>query len=146
MICKPRSFLGSAPPACGLNIASDRERGSSVVEVVIILPAFMVVLLLAVQVALWAMAGEVVQGAASAGSQVAAAAGSSDRAGKSAAVNYLSANGGSLVQSPTVEVTRSSGGLATVRVRASSVSIIPLLDLAVSAIRVEPVQQFRETG
>jgi TadE-like protein len=122
------------------------ERGSSVVEVVIIIPAFMLLLLLAVQAALWAVAGEVVQGAAAAGSETAAGAGSSIQAGRSAAMSYLSANGGSLLVDPSVDVTTSDNDVAIVHVRASAVAIIPLLNLGVSAVRVEPIQEFRESG
>jgi Flp pilus assembly protein TadG len=122
------------------------ERGSAVVEVVIVLPMMMLVILLSVQAAVWAEAAEVVQAAAAVGSETAAGAGGSSASGAAATASYLAIHGGHLVTGPSVQVGNVPGGLVQVRVNGSAISIIPFLHLNVSAVRVEPVQEFRESG
>jgi Flp pilus assembly protein TadG len=124
---------------------SGHERGSTALEVVVIVPVMMLVILLAVQAAMWAVAAEVVQAAAAVGSQTAAAQGSSPAAGTAAAQAYLFEHGGTLISKPSVQV-ESSAGQVEVRVSAQAVEIVPLFDLGVSAVRVEPLQEFRESG
>ena len=125
---------------------SGHDRGSTVVELVVVVPAVMIVIFLAVQAALWAEAAEVVQAAAATGSETASGLGSSPAAGAAAARSYLEAQGSHLVSSPTVEAEGLQGASVEVRVEASAVSIVGLLHLGVSAVRVEPVQEFRESG
>lgn len=115
------------------------------VEVVIVLPVIMLVLLLGVQAAMWAIAAEVVQGAAATASAKAAGIGGSSAAGVSAARSYVAAHGGQLISKPSVRVS-STSGLVDVRVSAWALQIIPLLHLAVSAVRDEPLQVFRGSG
>jgi hypothetical protein len=116
------------------------------VELVVVIPAVMIVMFLAVQAALWAEAADVVQAAAATGSQTAAGLASTPSAGAAAARSYLATQGSHLVTSPTVEVESLQGGSVEVRVDASAVSIVGLFHLGVSAIRVEPKQEFRESG
>ena len=115
------------------------------VEVVIVLPVIMLVLLLGVQAAMWAVAAEVVQGAAATASERAAGLGGSSDAGVSAARAYLVAHGGQLISGPSVRVS-SVSGLVDARVSAWALQIVPLLHLAVSAHRREPLQMFRGSG
>jgi hypothetical protein len=119
--------------------------GSTIVEVVIVLPAMMLVILLGVQVAMWAVAEEVVQAAAATGSEVGAGAGGSPAAGTAAVRSYLSEHGGKLISTPSIRI-ESASGFIDVRVRASALQIIPLFHLGVSAVRVAPVQKFRSSG
>ena len=121
------------------------QMGSTIVEVVIMLPAIMLVILLGVQVALWAVAEEVVQAAAATGSQIGAGAGGSPAAGASAVQSYLSAHGGKLISNPSIRID-SASGFIDVRVSASALQIIPLFHLGVSAVRVAPLQKFRSSG
>jgi Flp pilus assembly protein TadG len=114
--------------------------------VVIVLPVMMIVILLAIQAALWVEAAEVVQAAASAGSETAAGSGGSTASGMAAAQSYLALHGGELIVRPSVHVGTSAGEVVEVRVDASAISIIPFLDLKVSADRSEPVQEFRQSG
>ena len=109
------------------------------------LPAMMLVILLAVQVAMWAVAEEVVQAAAATGSEIAAGAGGSPGAGTVAVRSYLSVHGGKLISTPSIRV-ESASGFVDVRVSASALQIIPLFHLGVSAVRVAPVQKFRSSG
>jgi hypothetical protein len=112
---------------------------------VIVLPVMMLVILLSVQAAMWAVAAEVVQGAASVGSETAAGEGGSLGSGDLAAREYLVSHGGKMISSPSVQVD-SASGFVEVRVRAWAVEIVPLLHLGVSAVRTEPLQEFRESG
>jgi hypothetical protein len=121
------------------------ERGGTVIEVVIVLPVMMLVILLSVQAAMWAVAAEVVQGAASVGSQTAAGAGGSLGSGNLAAQAYLASHGGKMITGSSVQVD-SESGFVEVRVKAWAVEIVPLLHLGVSAVRTEPMQEFRESG
>jgi hypothetical protein len=105
----------------------------------------MLVILFAVQAAMVAVAAEVVQAAASVGSETAAGAGSTTQAGTAAAQSYLYAHGGETISRPSVRV-ESSPGFVEVRVTALAVGIIPLFHIGVSASRVEPLQEFRESG
>jgi hypothetical protein len=114
--------------------------------VVIVLPVMMLVILLAIQAAMWAEAAEVVQGAATVGSDTATGFGGSTISGTAATESYLLAHGERLVSGPSVEVRALPGGLVRVRVAAFAVSIVPFVHLKVSAVRVEPVQEFRESG
>ena len=109
------------------------------------LPVVMLVILLGVQAAMWAVASEVVQAAAAVGSETAAGEGGSAGGGTSAAQAYLAVHGGKMISTPSVKVKFSSG-FVTVRVNARAVEIVPLFHLGVSAVRVEPVQEFRESG
>ena len=114
-------------------------------EVVIVLPAIMLVILLGVQVAMWAVAEEVVQAAAATGSEIGAGVGGSPAAGASAVQSYLSAHGGKLISNPSIRIN-SASGFIDVRVSASALQIIPLFHLGVSAVRVAPLQKFRSSG
>jgi hypothetical protein len=116
-----------------------------VVEVVIVLPLMMLIILLGVQAAMWAVAAQVVQAAAATGSETAAGIGGSSAAGISAADSYLATHGGQLITRPSVRVS-STSGFVDVRVSAWALQIVPLLHLAVSAVRVEPLQKFRGSG
>jgi hypothetical protein len=121
------------------------ERGGTVIEVVIVVPVMMLVILLSVQAAMWAVAAEVVQGAASVGSETAAGEGGSLGSGDLAAQAYLVSHGGKMISRPSVQVD-SASGFVEVRVRAWAMEIVPLLHLGVSAVRTEPLQEFRESG
>ncbi len=125
---------------------SDKQRGSAVVEVAIVLPLMMVALFLAVQAALWAVSAELVQASASAGSEVAAGAGGSSAAGTQAALSYLKQHDADTIGEPFVQTGRiGNGGFVFVRVSASLGGIVPGESIQVSATRVEPLQEFRES-
>jgi hypothetical protein len=127
--------------------AHEEERGSTVAEAAIILPIMMVTLLVAVQASVWAVSAELVQSSASVGSEVAAGSDGSPAAGQEAARSYLEAHGADIEGEPAVYVEEVSGGLVSVRVSATlAPSLLPFDGVRVSATRVEPVQQFRESG
>jgi len=116
------------------------------VEVVLLLPVLMLVILLTVQMAMWADAAVVVQQTAALGGNAAAGFGGSMNTGEVAAEDYLSLHGGLFSPGSSVEANSLPGGFVEVRVNATTESIVPLLHLEVSAQRVEPIQEFRESG
>jgi hypothetical protein len=120
--------------------------GSAVVEAVVIVPIAMVVVLLVVQVCLWAHAATLVQGAATAGEQAATALGGSPTIGAIEARAELTATASKVVVDPSVDAEILSGGEVEVRVSARTEAIIPWLRLPVSATRVGLSQEFRESG
>jgi hypothetical protein len=130
---------------CGLGPGD--QQGSAVVEVVIVLPIMMVVLFFAVQAALWAVSAELVQASASVGSEVAAGAGGSPAAGTEAVLSYLRGHEADIVGTPVVQIDRTArDNFVYVRVSASVGGIVPGESVRVSATRVEPLQEFRESG
>jgi Flp pilus assembly protein TadG len=128
------------------HLAVGREDGSAVVETAVIVPIAMLVILLAVQVCLWAHAATVVQGAATAGAQVATVVGGTSATGESEARSVLTATGRDLVMNPSVTADTLPGGVIEIKVSGTTESVIPWLQLPVSATRVGLSQQFRESG
>jgi hypothetical protein len=122
------------------------ERGSTAVETTVIVPVAMVVVMLVVQMCLWAHAGTLVQGAANVGDQAATSLGGSPATGVMEARQELMATGSEVVTAPSVQVQRLPGGQVEVTVSGDSESIIPWLHLPVSATRIGVSQEFRESG
>lgn len=120
--------------------------GSIVVESVVIVPIAMIVLLLAVQVCLWAHAATLVQGAADAGEQAATIVGGTPSAGEHEAEAVLAATGSQVVENPSVRAQALPGGVVEVQVSGNTEAIFPWLRLPVSATRVGTSQEFRESG
>ncbi len=111
-------------------------------EVVLVVPVVMVLLLVAVQLALWAHAAQVVQLAASEGDRAARSIGGGPAAGVSAAE--------SVVRGPNSEVSGTSvlvavlpGDTERLGVSGHAMSILPGLSFPVSATVVGPIQEFR---
>jgi Flp pilus assembly protein TadG len=121
-----------------------KERGSTAVEVVVIVPVMMLLIVMAIQMALWADAAEVVQASAAVGSEIAAGTGGSLQEGTQVAKSYL-AQHSAVVTDASVR-SGTSNGFVEVNVRAKSVAIVPLMHFEVSADRIEPIQEFRESG
>jgi TadE-like protein len=122
------------------------DRGSATVETAVIVPVAMVVVMLVVQMCLWAHAGTLVQGAANVGDQAATSLGGSPATGVVEARQELIATGREVVTAPSVQVQQLSGGQVEVTVSGDAESIIPWLHLPVSATRIGVSQEFRESG
>jgi hypothetical protein len=118
------------------------ERGSATVEAVLVIPVLMVLLLLAVQFALWAHASQVVHTAASEGDASARSYGGGSQLGEARARDVLRASQ-SNVLGPAVQVTVLPGDEVKVTVRARAVSILPGIQLPVSATVAGSIQEFR---
>lgn len=112
------------------------------VETVIVVPVLMVILLIVIQIALWAHAAQVVQLAASEGDRAARSQGGGAAAGVAQAQSVISRSGSDLV-APSIAAGVLPGDLASVTVTGHAVSIVPGFSLPVSAIEVGPVQEFR---
>lgn len=115
-------------------------------ETVVIVPVAMVLILVLIQVALWAHAAQVVQAAAAQGDQVARAYGSTPAAGSSAAQSFLDRLGSGLVTGARVSSTTDAAGVAVVSIRARATSILPGFSLPVSARSVGEIQAYRPSG
>lgn len=121
------------------------ERGSSTPELVLVLPALMLAVTVAVQVVLWALAAHAVQASAATGGDVARGLGGTPAAATAAARAELASIAGGLVDSPAVAVQVLPGEVSVV-VRGTVPSIVPGLHLAVSATSVGPLERFRGSG
>jgi hypothetical protein len=106
----------------------------------------MMILMVAVQMCLWAHAATLVQNAASAGEQAATALGGSPTTGEIEARAELTATASKVVVHPSVDAQALTGGLVEIRVSGSTEAIIPWLRLPVSATRTGLSQEFRESG
>jgi hypothetical protein len=122
------------------------SEGSAVVESVVIVPVAMIVVLLAVQMCLWAYAATLVQSAASTGEQTATALGGSPSVGQTAARTELGATARGLVLDQSVQSRVLPGDVVEMTVSGRTEAIIPWLNLPVSATRDGQSQVFRESG
>jgi hypothetical protein len=108
----------------------------------LVIPVIMVILLLAVQCALWAHAAQVAQLAASEGDRAARSLDGGPSAGVTMARGILTGPGSDLSSSGAVVVVL-PGDLARTTVTGRAITIIPGMSLPVSAVQVGPVQEFR---
>ncbi len=140
-VANGRSRRRSAPGGARPAPAPDRnDRGSVLVEAVIVVPVLMVVLLAVVQCALWAHAGQVVGLAAAEGDRTARTMNGGPAAGVAQARSIVS--GGDLASSDVVSEIL-PGDLVRITVTGRAVSILPGLSLPVSSVVVGPIQEFR---
>jgi hypothetical protein len=120
------------------------DTGSSVVEAVLVIPVVMLLLLVAVQFALWMHAAQVVQLAASEGDRTARSIGGGPAAGVAAA-QRVATGPGSDVRTLSISTDVLPGDSRVVRVAGTAVSVLPGLSFPVSASAVGPIQQFRSS-
>jgi TadE-like protein len=113
-----------------------------VVEAVLIIPLLMILLMVIVQLVVWAHASQVAQLAASEGDRTARSLGGGMPAGISQAQFVLGESGSSL-QSSHVTGTVLSGGQAEITVTGRAITIVPGFKLSVSSVQVGTVQEFR---
>jgi hypothetical protein len=112
------------------------------VEAVIVLPAVMFLLLVAVQFALWMHAAQVVQVAASEGDRSARSIDGGPSAGIASAEAVVDGPG-SDVTSSNVAVSVLPGNSEWLQVSGRATSVVPGLSFAVSASAIGPIQEFR---
>jgi hypothetical protein len=122
------------------------SEGSAVIETVVLIPVAMLIILLVVQVCLWAHAATLVQSAATTGELAATSLGGSSTAGRTAAQAELSLTAHSVIVDPSVRSEDLSGDVVEITVSGTTESIIPWLHLSVSATRDGIRQEFRESG
>lgn len=129
-------------PVVGARVlrAPTRDRGSSSVEVVVLMPLVFLLLLAMVQGGLWFHARAVALGAAQEGARVAAAEHSSASAGISAASTFITDAGTGVVRNPAVTGSRSAT-TATVTVTGQAQSLIPLFKPSVAQSASFPTER-----
>ena len=133
-----RRWPGRAPPRPD---AGTSDRGSVTLELVVVFPAFLVVLLLTVQAAMFAHARNVATAAAQEGLRAARLAAGSADAGRTAAAGFLAAAGDRVLTTPVVTADRTAG-VASVTVAGRALSVLPGLSLPVRAAATGPVERF----
>ncbi|MFE5310282.1 TadE/TadG family type IV pilus assembly protein [Isoptericola sp. NPDC056573] len=116
-----------------------RERGSSTIEMVFLLPALFTLMFAGIQAGLWYQARTVAYAAAQEGVRAAAAENGTAGAGEAAASDYLADVGGGLTgRGITV---RPEPTEVTVTVRVSAQSIVPLWNPEISQSASLPVER-----
>lgn len=121
------------------------DRGSSVVEAVVILPIVVILTLLVVQMAMIWHGRHLAQAAAQAGVSAASGYRSSTAAGWQATTDYLQQVAPRLLANPDVGVTggRTGGTVTvTVTVRAHVATILPFVSFSVDESATGPVESF----
>jgi Flp pilus assembly protein TadG len=123
---------------------SERERGSSAIELVLVTPVLVALVFSVVQAALLWNAQHVTVAAAQQGARlarIAAQSGQTDAQIRAATVDYLHSLGASVTDTPTVAVQR-TGAWVTVTVTARAVSLVPGASLTVHGSSRGPVETF----
>jgi len=128
------------------NSESRSNEEGSVVEAAVVIPAAMLVVLVAVQSALWAHAEAIVQASASQGVRAASVAGGSLAAGRAEAQALLAHTGRQVVTQPSVVVEAMPGDTVHVHVAGTVEAILPWVHFQVSADRTGTRQEFRQSG
>jgi Flp pilus assembly protein TadG len=124
----------------------DFERGSSALEVVIVLPVLMALVAFGMQLAIWSLAAHVIDDAVSqAGAALRDFGGTVQAAGR-AVVGEVEAIGGGFMLDPRTSVEQPSGGELALTARAGVPDVLVPLRLVVSATSVGPAQVFRASG
>ena len=117
-----------------------RDRGSSSVEAVVLLPFVFLLLFAMVQGGLWFHARAVALGAAQEGARVAAAENSSAGAGISAASSFIADAGKDVVRNPAISGSRSPTTV-TVTVTGQAQSLIPFFNPSVAQSASFPTER-----
>lgn len=118
------------------------QDGSASAQLVIAVPALMVLIVLAVQFALWQHASAVTKAAAEEGVRAARLEGGTEVDGAAEARNFLSQAGPRIVVAPQVSARRSLEE-AQVEVTGAAVSLFPFIHLPVRALAASPVEEYR---
>ncbi|HVA02563.1 MAG TPA: hypothetical protein VMU64_02350 [Acidimicrobiales bacterium] len=115
-------------------------------EAAIAIPAAMLVILLSIQMSLWAHASTLVQAAATRGDQAACVEGGSLAAGIAEAQSALTNTANHVVTNSAVQASLMPDDEVQIRVTGLAESIVPGFHLPVSAVRVGTRQEFRVDG
>ncbi|WP_165900640.1 pilus assembly protein [Microbispora hainanensis] len=118
-----------------------RERGSATLEAALVYPALLLLVLLAINAALWFHARNLALAAAQEGLRAGRAYGSSLSAGQATAERFIRQVGGSFLTSARVSVERTADSLS-VAVSGQAISLIPLLPLDVEQVARAPVEKW----
>ncbi|MEY9859755.1 Flp pilus assembly protein TadG [Catenulispora sp. GAS73] len=119
---------------------TSRDAGSASVEHAIVLPAYIALLMLIVQAALYFHAEHITAAAAAETAVTAGVDGGTGDDGRAEATRILSATASGFLLHPSVEVTRAPT-LTTVRISGRVVSLLPFVHLTASSVAHGPVEQ-----
>lgn len=120
-----------------------RDSGSVVAETVIILPALMVLLLVGMQFAVYALAGHAAELAVQEGGAAVRASLGGSVMGRQLALSDVRAIAAGLLDRPHVSILPGPNGTEELRLTAAVPTVLPGLDLHVSATSAGPRQEFR---
>ncbi|WP_158558047.1 TadE/TadG family type IV pilus assembly protein [Spongiactinospora gelatinilytica] len=120
---------------------SRRERGSATLEATVIYPMVLLLILLAVNAAMWFHARAIALAAAQEGLRAGRAHGAGLTTGQTAARDFLRQTGGNFLTSPSVRAERTGGSVQMV-VTGRAISLIPLLDLGVEQVARAPLERW----
>lgn len=118
-----------------------RQRGSATLEAAVIYPVVLLLVLLAVNVALWFHARNLALAAAQEGVRVGRAYGSSPEAGRAAAERFAQEVGSSFLLSPSISVTRGEDTVVAM-VRGQAISLVPMFTITVGQVAQAPVEKW----
>ena len=124
-----------SPRLCG-------DHGSASTELVIAMPALLLLVLASVHVGLWFHARHIVAAATEEGARTARHQGSTDAAGADTANEFLDQLGPNVVLDRHVTVSRTATTV-TVTITGHAPAVIPGLFLDVDASTTSPIEQFR---
>jgi Flp pilus assembly protein TadG len=127
-----------------LSAAPRSDSGSTVVEMVLIIPAFMLLVMTLIQFALWVHAAQVAQLAASEGDRTARALDGGAAVGVTQAQSILKGPGSDLSSSQATVVVV-AGDETRMTVTGTAVSLLPGISFPVSATATGPLQEFRSS-
>lgn len=117
----------------------DRERGDANISAVLLWPAVLVVVWLALQAGLYFFGRQAALGAAEMGASAARVYPVSAERGRSTSTRFVAEAAGSLVTDPLVEVEIAATSVR-VRVTGTAVSLLPGLVLTVAQESVQPLE------
>lgn len=118
------------------------DDGSASAELTIAVPGLMVLIVLAVQFALWQHASAITKAAAQEGVRAARMEGASAMDGEAEARSFLAQAGPRIVVAPEVSASRSAGE-ARVEVTGGAIALLPWIRLPLHALAAGPVEEYR---
>lgn len=118
------------------------DRGSASTELVIAMPALLLLVLASVHVGLWFHARHIASAASEEGARAASFAGATNTAGTSEANQFIDQLGPNVMLDRQVTVNRTPTAV-TVTVTGHSPAVIPGLTMAVTASATAPLETFR---
>jgi hypothetical protein len=122
------------------------ERGSSAVEIVLVLPALMLMILAGFQFAMYGLASHAVAAAVSEGGAAARATGGGTVAAEKIVGDETRLLAGGLLVDPKISVHEQVGAEMVVAMSAGVPSLIPGVHLVVHSTSAGPAQGFRASG
>jgi len=118
------------------------DRGDATTEMVLTVPALMLVVFLIIQFGVWYHANNVAEAAAQEGVRAARVMDGTAAAGQTTAASFMARNAPGAVTGTVVSVTRNTN-ITQVDITATLAAIIPGIHLPVHATAVSPVERFR---